>query len=174
VLTQRDGRRIFLSDAIVVMTAPGGFAAHHQIGFLTDEQERSSARAREAAADALGETFVRQVDVLCAVALADAGERRLWVERDVLPRLQDHYRARGLELCWDESLLNWAVDQQRATGSKDRFVRMLEDRLGEAVIPHLPAPGEPAASVLVVAAGGGIRVVPAPGTEASADRAKAS
>ena len=126
VITQRDGRRIFLSDAVVILTAPSDRRRPPPGRVLAHPEAPSADEARRAAEATLGEEFVRQVDVVCSGVPRAATEERRWIERALLARLKTHYQSQGLEVAWDESFIGWALSEERSIGSKDRFVRMIE------------------------------------------------
>jgi ATP-dependent Clp protease ATP-binding subunit ClpC len=161
VLTQRDGKRVFLSDAVVIVTAPSEIAGMNPPGFRTEHDERPAEEsARVAAERTLGEGFVRQADIVCVEVPRTDVEQRRWVERNVLEGLKDHYRHRGLQVQWDETFLAWAANRK---GSHAELTRMIEDSLGEALIPHLPGPGAPESAVVISVEREAVRVLPSGG-----------
>jgi ATP-dependent Clp protease ATP-binding subunit ClpC len=161
VVTERSGRRIYLSDAVIVLTAGGGAGGPRQpIGFLPQEEKSSQAEEsgglRARAAKVLGQGFVGQVDIICdRIPEAGSGARN-WIERSLLADLSERYRQRGLEVEWDAGVVDWIVEQRKLLPQRCDLVRMVEDAFGSALLPHLPSPGSPAATVSLTAREGGL------------------
>ena len=163
-VTQRDGKHIFLSDTVLIATAPSEIQGRHPIGFVIREDDRrKTGNLRDAVEDELGEDLTRQLDVICATVPTQATEQRRWLERQVLEELGEHYLARGLDLNWDASFLEWAADRQ---GDRRSVTRLIEERLGQLLIPQLPAPGTKV-SVTIAVHGEEINVLPEGGREAT-------
>ena len=145
VLTERSGRRIYLSDAVVVLTASAFAGTGQPIGFHppgnAEEADVRDAQARGVAARRLGPDLVSQVDVV-ALTVPEAGTgARGWVERRLLAGLAGRYRQRGLELTWDPPLVDWILGRRAELRSRTDLVREVEDSLGSALVPLLPGPG---------------------------------
>jgi ATP-dependent Clp protease ATP-binding subunit ClpC len=155
VVTERSGNRVYLSDTVVLLTAPGAPDAGHPLGFHAsgegDPEAESEADGRALAERALGSHLADQVDLVCTeVPTAGAGQRN-WVERNLLADLAERYRHRGVRLEWDESFIDWVLEQRKEHPGRTRLVRLVEEQLGEALIPHLPEPSAGEQSVLVAA-----------------------
>jgi ATP-dependent Clp protease ATP-binding subunit ClpC len=162
VIRQRDAGRVYLSDAVVVLTAPSDAAGMNPVGFQTKKaKDAGPEQLRAAVEDVLGTSFVRQADVVCVEVPRTDVEQRRWLERHVLEGLKEQYLHRGLRVSWDEPFLVWAANRK---GSRVELTREIEDLLGEALIPFLPPPGEPEASVLVSVLDGKVRAAPEAGT----------
>ncbi|HEX6261859.1 MAG TPA: AAA family ATPase, partial [Actinomycetota bacterium] len=142
-LTERSGKRVYLSDAMVVLTAPSEGAGRLSPGFLSEERTSSMERV-------LGARLVEQVDVVSTTRPVQQTEGVGWLEGTLLEGLLEQYREDGLDVEWGDSFLAWVRDQQPSLPSRLLLTRLVERRLGEALIPHLPAPGARAA-VLVEA-----------------------
>jgi ATP-dependent Clp protease ATP-binding subunit ClpA len=148
VVRERGGGRIYLSDAIILMTAPVGVTTHRRIGLIADE-EGPSDDLKEALDRALGVEFVDQIDLFLASAPATVEGKRKWVERALLDNLSQQYRSRRVDIEWNDSFIQWIVDQKQVYPTKAGLTRFVEDRLGEVVIPLLPAAGEERVALLV-------------------------
>jgi len=160
VITERSGKRIYLSDTITVLTAATGAAAKVRIGFGLpeeagdDEARQADEAARAGAAKALGADFVSQIDLVCdRVPEADSGQRA-WVERSLLAGLADRYDHRGLSVEWDDSLIEWVLAERERHRRWGDLMRIVEDSVGEALIPMLPKPGGRRKRALVKASDG--------------------
>jgi ATP-dependent Clp protease ATP-binding subunit ClpA len=163
VIRQRDAGRVYLSDAVVVLTAPSELAGMHPVGFGKPREDASPEQVRASVEDVLGEAFVRQADVLCVEVPRTDAEQRRWLERHVLEALKEHYLHQGLEVSWDESFLTWAANRK---GTRTGLTRLIEERLGRALIPRIPAPGAPVATVVVSVEGDDVTALPDRRTEA--------
>jgi ATP-dependent Clp protease ATP-binding subunit ClpC len=148
VITERSGRRIYLSDTVAVLTAATGAAAKAPIGFGLPQDEdgdegsrRTEEAVRAGAEKALGADFVSQIDLVCdRLPEAGSGQRAL-VERSLLGGLADRYGHRGLSVEWDDSLIEWVLAERERHRRWGDLTRLVEDSIGEALIPLLPKPG---------------------------------
>ena len=113
--------------------------------------------------EVLGPRLVEQVDVVSTKGLPRVAEGGGgWVERTLLPGLAGQYREEGLMVEWAPGVTTWIHDVQRAHPSRILLTKVVEKRLGEALIPHLPAPGETVRLVVDADADGFTVAVPTP------------
>jgi ATP-dependent Clp protease ATP-binding subunit ClpA len=151
VVAERSGKRIYLSDALVLLTAATGVQASQAVGFARGSEEGSAASDQLRAAQAeLGAGFAEQIDLVFS--------ERNWVEQTLLVRLADQYRTHGVSLEWDKSLIAWIVKEQASHPTRAGLTRMVEERLGEALIPHLPEAGAGEIRARVSAKRGAVKV----------------
>jgi ATP-dependent Clp protease ATP-binding subunit ClpC len=140
VLTDARGKRIYLSDTIVIMTAGVGVEQNRSIGFRQAEAARQS-DARRAAAAVLGEDLVDLSDLVCAdVPILDAAQRHFLMR--LLADLAERYHAQGLALHWDETLVEWLATQADASASQLDWERLVDERVSPLLIRSLPPSGE--------------------------------
>ena len=137
-LTERSGKRVYLSDSVIILTAPSEAARGFTLGFLGGEATRQDGSALESA---LGARLLEQVDVVRTSRMTHAGETKGWVERTLLPGLAVQYRGAGLTLEWDPTFVAWVHEQQQAHPSRLLLTKVVERRLGKTLIAHLPPPG---------------------------------
>jgi ATP-dependent Clp protease ATP-binding subunit ClpC len=160
-LTDGRGRRIYLSDTIVLLTADLGQAAPRPLGFQPagDADDAPARQLRPAAEQALGADLVAQVDLICAEAAATPDARRRWLQQHLLAHLAERYRDQGLQVQWDASLIDWMLAQQAAAPAARDWERLVDEQLSPRLIRYLPAAGAgQARSLLVSYRGDGIHV----------------
>jgi ATP-dependent Clp protease ATP-binding subunit ClpC len=107
-ITDSRGRRLYLSDTIVLLTAEISAAARHAIGFQRDDPVIPASITQstmDAVEGALGAALAAQVDLVCTLVLTTDDSRRRWLEQALLADLSARYRKQGIELTWDESCL---------------------------------------------------------------------
>jgi ATP-dependent Clp protease ATP-binding subunit ClpC len=165
-ITDGRGRRIYLSDAIVLITAGvGEGTTHHVRGFrpwdsATQTPTTSSGHAQAEAA--LGEGLVDLADLVCAdvVSAESAGVR--WIEDHLMSDLAERFRRQGLALRWDPSVVDWLV--KRAGGSGHQAVaRVIDEHVSALLVTHLPPTfGATPRAVMLHCEGDAIRVRPQP------------
>ena len=155
VILDARGKRIYLGDTVVLMTAPLELVERRGIGF-TSESERPTGRAVvERFIDA---ALLAQCDQVCTEIGSSKEDRSRWVREMLLTDLAAKFRKRGLDPSWDDSVVAWAIDtQQRAVNPQD-WERALEAQL-VPLLRHLPAARSAGArGVLVKWNGSGLSV----------------
>ena len=162
VVAERGGGRIYLSDAVVLMTAAAGGAVHRTIaGFGRERAEdKQVTELGRAVAGQLGAGFVEWIDLIFAQVPTTQEGQRKWVDRNLLERISRGYRSHGLQLEWDDSLISWILNQQESHPTRGDLTRFVEERLGEALIPHLPGAGAGEVRVQVSVKKGKLHVEP--------------
>jgi ATP-dependent Clp protease ATP-binding subunit ClpC len=160
VVAERGGGRIYLSDAVVLMTAAAGGEVRRTIaGFGRAQEDDTVALELGRAAEAeLGAGFVEWIDLIFARVPAAKESRERWVERNLLARISDQYRSHGMQLEWEKSVINWILKQEESHPTRADLTRVVEDRLGEALIPHLPKAGAGEVQAVLSAKKGAIQV----------------
>ncbi len=141
-LTESRGRRIYLSDAIVILTADLDLSTAQPFGFMQTQGVGGTPAARRAAEAALGSTLVGQ----CTLVTAQAGspgapDRRRWFQEHLATDLSARFRQSGLELRWDETVIDWLATQAGPEGGPAEWERLVDDRLCPLLVRHMPRPG---------------------------------
>jgi ATP-dependent Clp protease ATP-binding subunit ClpC len=165
-LTDGQGKRVYLSDAVVILSAALGAAVREirVAGFGRPLTAGSAAApSRAGAVEALGGELVEQCDLVCAdVVVGDAGRYR-WLEHYLLAELSKRYRREGLVLSWDEGVVKWLLAQMEAGTNEREWERLIDERLSPLLIPHLPGAGVATPRALALRReGDAIRAVPEP------------
>ena len=137
-ITDGRGRKLYLSDTVVLMTAGVEVRTTHPIGF----QPGDAARARPAHVDVaggVGEALAAQVDLVCTVVLQTDATRRRWLEDSLLADLSERYRKHGVNLKWDESFVRWLLERHGASANQRDWERVMDESLGPLLMPYVPA-----------------------------------
>ena len=164
LFTDAGGRRLYLSDAVVVLTARMDGTAHRAMSFRhTDDS--SEDEARSGAVQELGQGFVDESDVVCAGAEpGPAGQRR--AQQALLSDLRDRYGRHSVTLTWDEGLADWLTAHVGPHPRSRDWERLIDERLSPLLVSHLPGPGDPTPKRLHIHADTDtINVMVAPATE---------
>jgi len=164
LFTDAGGRRLYLSDAVVVLTARMDGTAHRAMSFRhTDDS--SEDEARSGAVQELGQGFVDESDVVCAGAEpGPAGQRR--AQQALLSDLRDRYGRHSVTLTWDEGLADWLTAHIGPHPRSRDWERLIDERLSPLLVSHLPGPGDPTPKRLHIHADTDtINVMVAPATE---------
>jgi len=149
MLTDATGKNIYLSEAVILLTAELDLKPHH-LGLGHAEPTLSDAEVLLAVNKALHPTLLEQVDLICT-QLPEAGEtRRKWLQQELLTTLADRYRMKGLTLQWDPSLLDWLVSLKQLTRQQD-WERFIDDEVSTQLVAYLPEPEAEKGSSLLVA-----------------------
>lgn len=148
-LTDGRGKRIYLSDTIVLLTAQSELKEQRALGFQR-RQEMGAASIREIAEGLLGTEFVAQCDLVCAEVMTSDVARRRWLEKHFLSDLSDRYRKQGVHLRWAESLIDWLLTQQSAYASQRDWERLVDERLSPLLVPYLSSASEKEVTLRIV------------------------
>ncbi len=135
-LTDSTGKKVYLSDAVVLLTAEVAAHKTHKIGFQQGG-EKASLSARAVAEQALTPRLVRLCDVVCAQAPRAEETGREWLESHILPEWSGRYVAKGLEVHWDEALVNWLLAQHDLSAGKQDWEHLIDDRLSALLVPYV-------------------------------------
>lgn len=148
-LTDARGKRTYLSDAIVLLTADIEVGSHRAFGFQRSDESRVQS-PRQIATRALGTELMAQVDLVCAESVGSDLDRQRQLQNALLSDLSERYRKQGLLVSWDVSLLEWLFDQQEFQRNRRDWERLLDEHLIPLLIQHLPAPGGKEVKSLIV------------------------
>jgi ATP-dependent Clp protease ATP-binding subunit ClpC len=167
LITDARGKRIYLSDTVVLLTADIEAETQRKSGFRNVKE--SAATTYEQGAEAtLGEDFVAQIDVVCVGGSNSEAAMRRWLRENLLSDLSRRYRARGMEVQWDDSLIDWFLSQQSDNTSRMEWERLVDEHLSGALIPYLPpVDAKESLSYVVKYSDGNVQVMSLPNPERS-------
>ena len=137
-LTDAQGKRIYLSDTIVILTAALSNGARRAIGFGKSEEPPSLA-LREAGVRDLGPELLDRVDLVFARISSSDEARRRWLEKTLLADMAERYRRQGIQLLWDKTVLDWLLDQQETFRQQSDWERLVDQKLSPILVRHIPA-----------------------------------
>lgn len=160
VITDATGKKIFLSDAVVLMTATHGSAANTTLGFRKKHEIHPTVD-RDFLEELVGEPLLAQCDLIISQSPAGEVSQRRWLETSLLPELSERYKRHDLHLTWDESAVDWLVAQQGVGEDRHHWERVMETSFSPLLLPFLAAelPSE-ARAVVVKFQSGKIQVEP--------------
>jgi len=138
-LTLGDGRRLYLSDAVVCLTAGFSPEGRRVAGFRNVNPMLSESSARSLAAKTLGEALLEEVDVISTGVLRSENQRRRWLAEQLLPELGRRYHERRVNVSWDDAVLDWLLNRHTSAADVRDWERWIENQLAPLLIPHLPA-----------------------------------
>lgn len=133
--TQADGKRVFLSDAVVLLTLSTDVTEHHAIGFHRTPVSES---VRETAGSILPSIVADQVDLICSMPVDNTNQGRQWLEGSMLMDLSHRYKKYGIEVRYDPSLVSWLLEQEVSEDDgHHNWERLIDDRVSPALIPYV-------------------------------------
>jgi ATP-dependent Clp protease ATP-binding subunit ClpC len=149
-LTESRGRRIYLSDAVVLLTADLEGEAARLFG-LDNLREMDAAAVRQAAGRVLGENLIAQCNlIVTAVGKPAVPDQRRWLQDHLAADLSAPYRQRGIDLRWDESVVDWLLAQGGADAGPADWERLMDDRLSPLLVRSLARySGQEVRSILI-------------------------
>jgi ATP-dependent Clp protease ATP-binding subunit ClpC len=127
-LTESRGRRIYLSNAVVLLTADLGAEAAQLPGLGSARDVETI--LRKATGRVLGDTLIAQCDlIVTANGKSAIPEPRRWLREHLAADLSARYRQRGIDLRWDDSVVDWLLAQSGADAGPGDWERLVDDRL---------------------------------------------
>jgi ATP-dependent Clp protease ATP-binding subunit ClpC len=159
-ITDARGKRIYLSDSIIMLTADEHVTPPGTFGF-GQAGEAPASLGRRIAEDSLGPEFVAQCDLICTHVLKSESARRRWFHDNLLSDLSIRYAKEGVHVRWDDSIVGWLVDQAGGDVHTHDWERLVDERLTPLLIDYLPkADNRAALSLLVKYVGDKIQIEP--------------
>jgi len=161
-LTDGQGKSIYFSDAVVVLTAEVAIKVQRSLGFqLKEEQGVEVSDVYKAVAETIGNELASQVDLFMP-GIQPATVSKVWLKDHMLADLAERYLKQGLQLNWDTSLVDWLAESRNQFLSERDWERWIDYSLSPAIVDYLPKPGGPKVSqVNVSMEQDTIKVVPA-------------
>jgi ATP-dependent Clp protease ATP-binding subunit ClpC len=145
------GKKIYLSDAIVIMTSGFSLQSHRGLGFTPEKEKLTYDDIFDAVAVRIGDNLADQVDLYAFGAAHDQGVSIAWLKEQFLVELARRFQKRGVRIIWDASMLDWMEKHQQSNQLNEHEWEHWVDRmLAPAIIPHLPAARQSTARELIV------------------------
>ena len=140
-ITDAQGRNINFENTIIVMTTNAGSSTKSgSVGFGGSLSDMSKERAMKALNEFLRPEFINRVDeVVCFNQLTEENFRA--IAALMLGELRDVMREKGVELSWDESLIDYLVKEAYSVTYGARNLRRtiqkkVEDEIARYIIDH--------------------------------------
>lgn len=147
--TDARGKRIFISDAIVLLTVDKLGEARRRLGFQSATEEPGG-DVRQAACIALGREFVDQVDMICTSIPQTEASTQTWLEKEILPGISERFSTQGVQLSWDPSVSDWLIRRMDKGSGKRDWERMIDESLSPKLLRSLASRGTKGAKSLLV------------------------
>jgi len=163
--TESHGRRIYLSDVIVVLTATlAEKRAGRPFGLVPRTQNELQAEDLPLPdlSRILSPELLAEIDLSWMPERPTAGRLQSWLKQWVFPALSERYQRQGLAIRWDQSMADWLAGQIATSGDLMQGERLVEEKVLPLLIPHLKEPGE---VTLLCDAEGGIQCKTAKGDQ---------
>lgn len=156
--TDTSGKRIFLSDTVVILSAGIETLKVASVGFRNSRPDgKSAGQVRALMENALGAALVQQTDLVLARSPRCEKGAGAWAQRQVLDELVQRYHKHGLELHCDSSLVDWLAANGE-DNSEARWERMVDERISPLLIPHLGGRGKKSTPLLLRFENGALQV----------------
>jgi ATP-dependent Clp protease ATP-binding subunit ClpC len=167
-LTESRGRRIYLSDAVVVLTAdlepqPASVSGSANV------RDTEAAVVRRAATRTLGDALIAQCNlIVTGLGKPAISDQRRWLEEHLAADLSARYREQGIDLRWDGSVVDWLLSQGAADGGPGDWERVVDDCLSPLLIRSLERHGRQGCrSIFVKVDGNRVQIQTAGETESN-------
>ena len=151
VITDFQGRRIYLSDAVVLMTL--GAARDREIGTIGFAAAAPAPDRDEPEPDLterLGPELAATVDFWFDEAPAASALGSDWITTRLLPEVAARHREHGVTLDWDASIVAWLAGAWKAHANARAVEHLVEHEISPALVRALYQGGNPAGTRYVV------------------------
>lgn len=150
--TDSRGKRIYLSEAIVILTASIGVSGRRAIGF-GGEDSATANDGEQSIETVFGTDFVDQVDLVLASQTQSATDRTIWIENNILLPLADRYEQNNLAVTWSADLVSWLQEQCGQSLTPRDWERVVEEKLAPLLIEHIPETLDDGTAKVVIESG---------------------
>ncbi len=143
-ITDVAGKRVFLSDAIIVITADSLGKARRRVGFRAEESEDSRDEIQTAASTVLGVELARAIDVVLLGGEENTGaDGRKWLKERLLRDLAMRFRRQDVHLHWDKSLIDALTGRLPDARDERERERIVDEWLSPALVPYYAPQSQP-------------------------------
>jgi ATP-dependent Clp protease ATP-binding subunit ClpC len=144
VISDAQGKKIYLKNAVVLMTASIGAPSIRRRGKGLSRQEATvTAGARDmyqAAREVLGSNLVDQCDLVCHQRPGGTeSSLRAWITERLLPQLATRYSTIAVNIEWDDTVVDWLLSGQGAQSSRREVEEQISRVLNPQLVQNLPA-----------------------------------
>ncbi len=141
-LTDAQGKRLYLSDTITILTTSSGALPERKMGIRVHDkaaQENHKEDERAAATQMLGADLARLCDVISshaggAEANADSAHRR---QEALLTELGKRYGQHGMTVQWNDSVYAWLDARSGRANADEEWERLVDNDLSPLLVAHL-------------------------------------
>lgn len=159
-LNDMSGKRIFLSDAIVILTINTDQNNKHRYGFDIIDNLSMDKYIQEIEAR-FGHKLLEQIDLICNDIPDSMKTRKILLEDHFLVNLTERYALEDLNLLWDQSFIDWLLNRTEEIPHQKDLDRLAEEQLSPLLIQYLShSKGEKEYPLLVSYGQDRIRVKP--------------
>jgi len=134
--TEARGKRIYLSDTVVLLTADVNPQATHTLGFLADDVPAARV-ITEGLTRIFGPALLTQVDRIFTAVPPKHGTPQEWVKEQLLQRLTDKYRKHGVAIKFDDTFLAWLGEQATRVTHDHEWERLIDEQVSPTLVPYL-------------------------------------
>ncbi|MBI5846560.1 MAG: ATP-dependent Clp protease ATP-binding subunit [Nitrospirae bacterium] len=134
------GKRIYLSDTVIILTVGHSLGSNHIRGFDCKEKATDHEN-RKMIGDILGHDFMGAIDMIYMNPPDPDEGLKLWIEHSLLSDLLLRCREQGLNLQWDGSLVEWLFSQRDDNAAQCEWERLIDDSLSPVLIPYFHKDG---------------------------------
>ncbi|MBC7248055.1 MAG: ATP-dependent Clp protease ATP-binding subunit [Actinobacteria bacterium] len=134
-ITLADGKRVFLCDTIVILTAGGVEKAHRPVGF--GSKERDAQEISFQSMGFLGEKLLKLCDLVIAEDDMDSQSVSRFLENFFLAEMRNRYRKRGVDVCWESDLVRYLAEKAGGRCSQGELERLIDEQVTSLLAPYL-------------------------------------
>ena len=136
--TDSSGRKIYLSNAVVILTGEDtqGPSRPRRLGFLRSEDDTED--GYDKVSPDISRGLLDQVDIICDSRGEPAEQNSSWITNSLLLPFSVSYSNRGLELEFDESVVQSLIARTEEGENLRDSERYLESELAPKLIALLP------------------------------------
>lgn len=134
-ITDSRGKHVYLSDAVVILTALIDKNSTSSLGFRVNEESEEDIES--CLKKSIDSSLLDQVDLIISEIVTTNASNELGFEKGLLSEFIEIYKKRGIDLIFDDSLIEWLVTQRKVLSTKRDWERLADEQLSPHVIPFL-------------------------------------
>ncbi|GIU80955.1 MAG: ATP-dependent Clp protease ATP-binding subunit [Acidobacteria bacterium] len=126
-ITDSRGKKIYLSDTVVILTADIPIRSQRTAGFQRNDNQTDNT-VRRAVKEVLGEDFAKQIDIICHVS-APSDKMQQWIENKLLAEISKRYLEQGMNINWDRSVVEWLLSHSNTLSDQHELEKWADENI---------------------------------------------
>lgn len=137
-LTDANNKKIYLSDAIIVVSADVDVSAKNKVGFSVSAVGEGEERLADKLENYFSKSLLKFADFIVQTDENGASNaRREWLRENLHHNLTERFRRQGIYLHWDKSIIESLSRKMERLDDEQQWERLINFEILPALLPFL-------------------------------------